>query len=108
MEDGLREEEAFKGVEGRLTRGQPVPGEVFLGKINEGMGNVGVVRNKVLIEIGEDKEGANVLYLGWSRPACNSVELNRVHSQLARFYYHSKVFDFIRGKLALFEFQVKV
>ena len=103
VENGLQEEEAFKEVEGGLARGRPVPRKAFLGKINEGMGNVGVVRNKVLIEIGEDKEGANVLYLGWSRPACNSVELNRVHSQLAGFYYHSEVFNLVRGKLAFFE-----
>ena len=72
------------------------------------MGNAGVVRNKVPVEVGEAKEGVNVLHLGGGRPACNPVELNRIHSQLAWFYYHSEVFDLICGKPAFFELQVKV
>ena len=91
-----------------MARGGPVPNKVLLGKIDEGVGNIGVVRGKVSVEIGKDKEGANVLHLGGGRPVCNHIELNRVHSQLAWFYYHSKVFDFVGGKLALFKFQVKV
>ena len=49
------------------------------------MGDIGVVRNKAPVEVGEAKEGVNVLHLGGGRPARNPVELNRIHSQLARF-----------------------
>ena len=79
VKDGFREEKAFQGIEGRLTQGGPIPGEVLLGEINEGMGDIGVVRDKVLVEIGEAEEGANVLYLGRGKPTCNTVEFDRVH-----------------------------
>ena len=79
MEDGFREEEAFKGVEGRLTRRGPIPGKVLLGEVEERAGDVGVVRDEASVEIGESKERANIFYLGWGRPTCNSVEFNQVH-----------------------------
>ena len=80
VKDGFREKEVFKGVEGRLTRGGPIPGKVFLGKVEERAGDIGVVRNKVSVEIGESKKRSNIFHLGWGRPTCDSVELNRVHS----------------------------
>ena len=79
VKDRLREEKAFQGIEGRLTQGEPIPGEVLLGEINKGTGNIGVVRDKVSVEIGEAEEGANVLYLGRGRPTHNTVEFDRVH-----------------------------
>ena len=79
MEDGLREEETFEGVEGRLTRRGPVPGKVLLGEVEERTGDVGVVRDKASIEIGKSKEGANIFHLGWGRPTRDSVELDWVH-----------------------------
>ena len=36
VKNGFGEEETFEGVEGGLTRGRPVPGEVFLGEVNQG------------------------------------------------------------------------
>ena len=79
MENRFGEEEAFEGVEGRLTRRGPVAGEVLLGEVEEGAGDVGVVRNEASVEIGEAKERANVLHLGWGRPACDPVEFDWVH-----------------------------
>ena len=43
-------------VEGLLLRRGPVPREIFLGEVNEGVGDVGVVGNELLVEIGEAKE----------------------------------------------------
>ena len=108
VENGFREEEAFKGVERGLARGGPVPREVFLGEVEERASDVGVVRDEVAVEIGEAKERANIFHLGRSRPIRDSVEFNRVHGQLTRFNDHAKVFDFVGGKLALFEFQVEI
>ena len=79
VENGFREEETFKGVERGLAGGGPVPREVFLGEIEEGVSNVGVIRDEASIEIGESEERANIFHLGWSRPTCDSVEFNQVH-----------------------------
>ena len=37
---GFGEEKAFEGVEGGLARRGPVPGEVLLGKVEEGASDV--------------------------------------------------------------------
>ena len=79
MENGFGEEEAFEGIEGGLARRGPVPGEVLLGEIEEGAGDVGVVRDEASVEIGEAKERANIFHLGWGRPACNPIEFDRIH-----------------------------
>ena len=79
VKDGFQEEKVFQGIEGRLTQGGPIPGEVLLGEVNEGTGDVGVVRDKVSVEVGKAEEGVNVLYFGGGRPARDTVEFNRVH-----------------------------
>ena len=80
VENGFREEEAFEGVEGGLTGRGPVPGEVFLSEVEERASDVGIVRDEALVEVGKAKERANVFHLGWSGPACDSIEFNQVHS----------------------------
>ena len=107
-EDGFCEEEALEGVKGGLTSGGPIPREVFLGEVEEGAGNVGVVGDESSVEIGESKEGANIFHLGWCRPACNTIEFDRVHGQLAGFDDHAEVFYLVGGELAFLELQVKV
>ena len=53
VKDGFREKEAFEGVEGGLARGGPIPGEVLLGKVEEGASDIGVVGNEPTVEVGE-------------------------------------------------------
>ena len=72
------------------------------------MGDVGVVRDELMIKVSKAKKGAYILDFGWGGPAGNAVELDGVHGQLPRFHNHSKVFDFICGKLAFLEFSMKV
>ena len=91
-----------------MTRRRPIPGEVLLGEVKERAGDVGVVRNEASVEIGETEERANIFHLGWSGPICDSVKFNRVHGQLTWFNDRTEVFDLVSGKLALFEFQMKV
>ena len=43
-------------VKGLLLRRGPVPGEVFLGEVDEEMGKGGVVGNESAVEIGEALE----------------------------------------------------
>ena len=56
VKNRFREEKAFEGFEGRLARGGPIPDKVLFGEINEGTGDIGVVRNKAPVEVGEAKE----------------------------------------------------
>ena len=79
MENGFGEEEAFEGIEGGLARRGPVPGEVLLGEIKEGAGDIGVVRDEASVEIGEAKERANIFHLGWGRPARDPVKFDWIH-----------------------------
>ena len=79
VKDWFGKEEAFEGVKGGLARRGPVPGEVFLGKVEEGASDVGVVGDESTVEVGESEERANIFHLGRRRPICNAVELDRVH-----------------------------
>ena len=60
VENQFQQEEGLEGVEGGLAGGRPVPREVLLGEINEGLSDVGVVRNKVVVEVCETKERSDV------------------------------------------------
>ena len=108
MKDGFGEEKTFERVEGGLARRGPIPGEVLLGEVKEGSGDIGIVRDESSVEIGETKERANIFHLSWCGPTCDAIKFDRVHGQLARFNDHSKVFHFVGGELALLEFQVEV
>ena len=79
MEDRFGQEEVFEGFKGGLTRGGPIPCQGFLGEVDEGTGNVGVVGNKPAIEISKAEEGAYVLDFSRGRPAGNAVEFDGVH-----------------------------
>ena len=79
VKDGFGEEESFEGVEGGLASRGPVPREILLGEVEEGMGDVGVIGDEAAVEIGEAKEGANIFHLGGGRPTCDSIEFDGVH-----------------------------
>ena len=73
VKDWFRQEEGLEGVERVLTSGGPIPREVFLGEVDEGLGDVGVVRDETLVKVGEAKEGSNILdfFRGW--PTGNAI-----------------------------------
>ena len=108
VKDGFGEEEAFEGVERRLTGGGPVPREVLFSEVEERASNVGIVRDESSIEVGETKERANVFHLSWCRPIRDAVEFDRIHGQLAGFHDHAEVFYLVSGEFAFLEFQMKV
>ena len=108
MEDRAREEELFQLVKGTLTGRSPIPVIVLLGEIKEGAGDGGVVRDELTIEVGKAKERSHILDFGQGQPGGDTIEYNRVHDELTRFYNHSKIFDLWDIKLAFLELQVKV
>ena len=52
---------------------------VLLGEVKAGVGDGGVVRDEVAVEVGKAKEGAHFPDLSGGRPAGNSIELHWVH-----------------------------
>ena len=60
VEDGSREEEVFQLVEGLLTSGGPVPAVVFLGQVEKGAGNCGIVRYEPMAEVGKDRKSTRL------------------------------------------------
>ena len=56
MEDGAREKEFLKFIEGLLTSGSPIPVIVFLGEVEEGAGDCGVVGDEPMIEVSKAEE----------------------------------------------------
>ena len=51
-----------------MARRGPIPGEVLLGEVEEGPGDIGVVGDEPAVEVGKAKERANVFHLSWRRP----------------------------------------
>src|SRR6266568_52682 len=61
--------EGFMGLLGELIRGP------FTSKTSEGDHNIGVIENETLIEIGEAKEGLDILYFLQLRPILYDLNL---------------------------------
>ena len=55
-------ESSFQCLKGIIARLVPGPGVSFLGEVKERAGSVGVVGNKVTIEVCKAQEGAHILY----------------------------------------------
>ena len=91
-----------------LTGRSPVSAIVFLGEVEEGAGNSGVVRYKLMVEISKAKKGVYVLDFSRGQPSSNAVEFDWVHGELARFHDHPEVFDFEDVKLAFLKFKMEV
>ena len=58
------------------------------------MDYIGVVWNESLIEVGEVKEGSDILHLGGYWPLCNTIEFDGVHGNFTRLDGHTKIFNF--------------
>ena len=56
----------------------------FLVWSRRGACDVGVVTNKLSVEIGESKERMNVLHLGQGGPISDSTEFSRIHLDVFR------------------------
>jgi len=64
----------FEGAEHRVGLGIPVPRCIFVGEVSKRYNNVRIVENEMLIEVGEAKEGLNLLEVLQSWPLENSVD----------------------------------
>ena len=72
------------------------------------MGNSGIIRDELAVEIGKVKEGVDFFNFSGGWPGSDTVEFDRVHGQLTRFYNHPKIFNFRDIKLALFKLEMKI
>ena len=67
--------EGFVGLFSELERNS------FSSETSEGYDSVEVVENEVAVEIGEAKEGLDILYLPWLRPVLDNLNLCLVHGE---------------------------
>ena len=51
----------------------------FFGEVEEGAGSVGVMRNKVVVEIGKAQEGTVIFDCGRGQPFSNASYFDWVH-----------------------------
>ena len=91
-----------------LAGGSPRPSTVFLSEVDEGAGDVGVIRDEATIEVGKAEEGADILDFLGSGPLSDAIEFDWVHGKLAGFDDHAEVFNFSGGEFAFLEFEMEV
>ena len=91
-----------------MTSRGPVPRQVLLGKVDEWSSDVGIVGNKLSVEVGKAKERPNVLDFFRGGPAGDTIQLYRVHGKLTRFDDHPEVFHFSGGKATFLQFEMEV
>jgi len=65
----------LEGAERGVGLGIPVPRCVFAGEVSKRYNDVGIVENEMSIEVGEAKEGLNLLEILQSWPLENSIDL---------------------------------
>jgi len=82
--------------------------EILFGEVDEGTGNIGVVGDESMVEIGKAEEGAYVFDFSGCWPFGNPVKFDGVHGELTRFDDHSKVFYLVGGEFAFLEFEMQV
>jgi hypothetical protein len=63
------------------------------------------VRDKVLVEVAECKKGPCLFHCGGDGPVPNSVKFSGVHSDVAWFNDHAKIFHLFSIKRTLLWFQ---
>ena len=76
---------------------------VFLSEVQERVGDCGIVRDELTVEIGKTKEGSHVLNFGGGQPGSDAIKFDRVHGKLTGFHNHSKVFHFRDVELTFLE-----
>jgi len=64
----------LEGVEHGVGLGIPVPRRIFAGEVSEGYDDVRIVEDETSVEVGEAKEGLNLLEILRSWPLENSID----------------------------------
>jgi len=90
--DGCSGEGMLESIESVLTVLGEDPRSIFPGEPGERDHNVRVIENEPAVEIGESKEGLDVLYLTRFRPIGDGLDFVRRHSQTFRGQTVAKVF----------------
>ena len=87
-----RGEDLTKVIEGTLLKSSPNPRFVFFGKEHKGGDNVGVIRDELLIEICEAKEGTNSFDGGGKFPYVNGRQFDWINFDQSIANDETKVF----------------
>ena len=84
----------FELVECFSLSGSPCEGSVLLGQVHERLGELSIVLDEALVEVGEAKEAMDAAYIGRDGPFRNCFHLGIVHINAITIDKHSEIFDF--------------
>ena len=81
MDRRCRESEGKAKIEGYMSVSDEEAHQrgVFLGQIEEGAGDVGVIADEFSVEVGKSKERMDVLYLSRGGPVSDPIEFSGIH-----------------------------
>ena len=82
--DGCSGEGVFESIKSTSTVLGEDPRSIFLGELGKRDHNIGVVKDKPVVEIGESQEGLDVLYFTRFRPIGDGLYFVWRHSQTFR------------------------
>jgi len=107
-QDWGSEETLFQPIKGVLFQFSPLPGGGFPSKIIERTSEMGVIANESTIETCKTEKCANVFEFCGSRPICDTIEFDGVHSELAGLKTDAKVLNLILLEFTLLGFKEKL
>ena len=81
---------------------------ILLGEVKQGVGDSGIIRDELMIEVGKAKEGVYILDFGRGWPGHNAIKLDWIHHKLTRFHNHPEIFDFEEVELAFLKLKMKI
>ena len=88
--------ERFKGFSSVVSE---VPFDSFASESSERNDDIGVIGDEATIEIGEAKEGLDVLHLSGFRPILDGLDLSGIHLQAIFGQDKAEVFDSVGGEV---------
>ena len=104
--DGSCHEGYFEGIERMPTLLGKVPRGVLSGEPSEGDHDVGVIINKLTVEVGEAQKGLDILYLSGLRPVADGLDFVLGHRQSRGCETVPEVLHGFRVELTFFGFGI--
>ena len=101
-QNGLCREARFQLLKRFLGLEIPFERLILLGQVRQGCSNLGVILNKLPVEVRETKTGLDFFYYHWFRLTRNGFDLLRVYFKSFSGYDVSEELDFLLIEFRLF------
>ena len=88
--DWFLQESGLELVKSQVARRGPFPSKIFLGKVDQGASDGGIISNEFSVIIGETEEGSDVLDRFRDRPVLDPFEFGGIHRDLPWGENHSQ------------------